>query len=250
MDANKRMFKFMSHDLIKGAGMFWLVMIIVNIASYLIPYLISSNTVIGPMIRAGQSMTYAGSNFFAVFIFFIVYSIEMYYENFTLAIGFGGTRKNFFINLLINTLIIVLLFATIQIILLKIDYHVVSFMGYEPIVEYGFFNISEDNILSNILSLSFIFLVQVSITNFIGVMQYRFSYKFWIGLGIFVLLSQRITNFIGRFFGGIVDYDHFIGILSEGNFISSNQSFFAIGLIIMLVAYSIGYAFIRRANVK
>ena len=244
MDLNKRMFRFLKYDLIQGLGVFWLVMLLVNILSVVMSFTIVSNSTIGPMISDQGSISFVGGNFFAAFIFFIIYGLEMYYEKFTLAIGFGGTRKNFYLNVLIDNLIVVLSFATVQTILLKLEYYIISKSIYKPIVEYGWFNILEDNILSIILILSFVFLVLVSITNLIGVLQYRFSYKFWISLGVFALFLQMTTNFIGR------NIENFIDYLTNLDYATPTLNIVAGGSLIILLAYSIGFLFIRKANVK
>lgn len=249
MDTNKRMFRFVNYDLIKGSAIFWLVMLIVNMSSMLIPYIIGANTIVGPMIKDGFTMSFTGSNFVAVFIFFIVYGLEMYYENFSLAVGFGGTRRNFYINAILSNIIIAILFSSIQIILLKIDNYIVSLLGYKPIVDFGLFNL-RDSIFSSVIILAFMFLVLVSITNLLGVMQYRFGYKFWVVLGIFILTNQLITNFIGRFFGSIVDIDQFIDFIKDEIPVFSNYGIFSIGFSIIIAAYSIGFIFVRRANIK
>ena len=238
------MFRFLSHDLIKAIGAFWGVMLIVNTLSSIFTLSLNSNVMIGPMIRDGQLISFAGSNIFAAFIFFIAYGIEMYYENFSLAVGYGGTRKNFYRNVIVINLMVVLLFGVIQTILLKIDNYIVSMMGYEPLVEFGLFNIREDRMLYSIFLLSFIFLITASIMNLVGVLQYRFGYKFWIGLGIFALASQMITNFIGRYFEVFFDF------ITGSIVVNSIKGFITVGFLIILSAYAIGFLFIRKADIK
>ena len=244
MDLNKRMFRFQKYDLVQGVGVFWLVMLLVNVLSVVMSFTIVSNSAIGPMIIDQGSISFVGGNFFAAFIFFIIYGLEMYYEKFSLAIGFGGTRKNFYLNVLVDNIIVVLIFAAIQTILLKLEYYIISKSIYEPIVEYGWFNILESNILSIILILSFVFLVLVSITNLIGVLQYRFSYKFWISLGIFILLAQMTTNFVGR------NIEIFIDYLTNLDYAAPTLNVIAGGSLIILLAYSIGFLLIKKANIK
>lgn len=244
MDLNKRMFRFQKYDLIQSLGIFWLVMLLVNVLSLGMSFTIVSNMNIGPMISDQGSISFVGGNFFAAFIFFIIYGLEMYYEKFTLAVGFGGTRKNFYLNVLIDNFIVVLIFAAIQTILLKLEYYVISKSIYEPLVEYGWFNILEDNIFLIILILSFVFLVLVSITNLIGVLQYRFSYKFWISLGVFVLFLQMTTNFIGR------NIETFIDFLNNLDHTTPTLNLVSPGILIILVTYTIGFLFIRKANIK
>lgn len=244
MGTNKRMFQFLKYDLIHDIGVFWFVLLIVNVLSSVITFSVSTNNSIGPMIIDQGSISFVGSNFFAAFVFFIVYGLEMYYEKFSLAIGFGGTRKRFYLNVLIDNLLMVLMFSVIQVILLRLEYHIISMSSYNPLVEFGLFNISEDSILSIIFSLSLVFLILASITNLIGVLQYRFGYKFWVGLGIFVLASQMITNFIGR------NFEIFFDFITGGIVVNSIQGFITVGFLIILLAYAIGFLFIRKADIK
>lgn len=240
MEANKRMYRFLSYDLIKGSGTFWIVMILVNLITGVLASYSNLNPIIGPMIRDEVHISFAGSNIFAVFIFLIVYCIEMYYESFSLAIGFGATRKNFYINAIINNFIIALIFGIIQIVLMKIDIYIVSRLGLQPFVDYGLFNLEKDSLAVSILLLSFVFFIFISVMNLIGILQYRFSYKFWIGFGIFVFVSQILTNGIGRLIKGITNLQV---IFSIGSFLS-------IGILIILLAYSIGFFLIRKVNIK
>lgn len=234
------MYRFLSYDLIKGSGTFWIVMILVNLITGVLASYSNLNPIIGPMIRDEVHISFAGSNIFAVFIFLIVYCIEMYYESFSLAIGFGATRKNFYINAIINNFIIALIFGIIQIVLMKIDIYIVSRLGLQPFVDYGLFNLEKDSLAVSILLLSFVFFIFISVMNLIGILQYRFSYKFWIGFGIFVFVSQILTNGIGRLIKGITNLQV---IFSIGSFLS-------IGILIILLAYSIGFFLIRKVNIK
>lgn len=141
-------------------------------------------------------------------------------------------------NLIVNNLLIVIIFAVVQILIMKVDNMVVDWIGYTPMVEFGIFNMN-DNIILNILSLAFSFLVLVSLGNLLGVLQYRFGIKFWAVLGITVVLLQLVTNFIGAIFRGI---GFLIDAVINGGFI--------IGILIIIFSYSIGYLAFRRVNVK
>lgn len=250
MEANKRMYRFLNYDLIKGMGIFWLVMIIVNIFTGILALYFNSTVILGPVIRDEFHISFAGSNIFAVFIFFIIYCIEMYYENFTLAIGFGGTRKVFYKNIIINNITTALIFGIIQILLIKIDIFIVPRLGLQPFVEYGLFNLDKDSTIVSILLLSFVFLVFISLMNLIGILQYRFSYKFWIGFGLFIFVSQALTDFIGRLFGGIVDFDNFMEIVKKIIVFPAGGGLLVVGTLLIFLSYLIGYILIRRATIK
>lgn len=244
MALNKRMFKFLSYNFVKTVGAFWLVMLLVNTLTAILAIYFNSTVIIGPVIREGHSISLAGSNMFAVLVYFIVYGLETYYENFSLAAGFGVTRKNFYMNIIIHNLLVALVFGVIQIILLKIDIYVVSMLGFGTLVEYGLFNIEKNSIITATFLLSFVFLVFISIMNLIGILQYRFSYKFWIGFGLFIFVSQVLTNSIGRLVESIMD------VITNAQLAFSNGIFLGVGTIVILLAYSIGFLLIRRANIK
>ncbi|NLY44564.1 MAG: hypothetical protein GX053_01005 [Tissierella sp.] len=238
MNSSKRLFRFLCSYQLGGAGVFWIVMLIVNALSSVLAFSIKSNVTMGPHIKSGQLLSFAGANMLAIFIYFIVYGLEMYYESFSLTSGFGVTRKNFYLNVIVNNIIMVLIFSVVQFIFLKIDNYAVSKLGFEPIVEFGLFSMN-DSSLWIISVLSFILLVFTSIMNLIGILQYRFGYKFWISFGIFGLVTQMLTNFIEiltNSFGTIIQ------TLSEG--------YLTAGITIIIIAYTIGYMLIRRANIK
>lgn len=244
MDTNKRMFRFLNYGLVKGVGIFWIIMLIINTISIGISFSTAPNFTQGPMIIDQGTISFVASNFFAIFIFFIVYNIEMYFESFSLAISFGGTRKRFYINLLISNIMMALIFATIQIILLKIEYFIMLNSVFEPIVEFGWFNIREDGIFSSIFSISFVLLALLSITNLIGALQYRFGYKFWVGLVIFVIFDQWTFNLIGRFIRRFMFY------ITDLDYVIPNQNIIMAGFLIILLGYGIGFLLTSKVNIK
>lgn len=238
MESSKRLFRYLGYHQLGGVAVFWLVMLLVNTLSALMAFTLTSNVTMGPHIVSGQLLSFAGANVLAIFIFFIVYGLEMYYECFSLAAGFGNTRRNFYLNVILNNIIMVSIFSLVQYILLRLDNYIVSMIGFEPMEEFGLFNIN-DSIISILFTLGFTLLVFASFMNLIGVLQYRFGYKFWIALGIFGLLAQMFTNFIGIL---IHSFRIVIEIIMDG--------YLLIGLPIILISYLIGYMVIRRANVK
>lgn len=251
MDINHRLFRYLSKDTLKGLGIFCVVITIVNILATIVSYSIvpdmifNSITINEEVIILGGNgvsegaMSFAGSNLFAIFVFFIVYGIVVYYENFSLAGGFGITRKNFYLHVVLINIIIVAISAVFQITLLKIDTMVLSNLGYEPLVDFGLFNMN-DPIILNILLLGFSFLVFTSLTNLIGVLQYRFGAKFWIGLGIFILLMTLFSSRIGILFNELG---------SVTNAIANGGGFF-IGTLVIIFSYGLGFILIRKVNVK
>ena len=72
-----------------------------------------------------------------IFIFFIVYGIVMYHEDFALALSFGSHKKKILKNpVIVNNIIVTLSFAAIQVILQIIDKYFIASLGYKPMVEF------------------------------------------------------------------------------------------------------------------
>lgn len=243
METNKRLFRFLTYDQLKGLSAFWIIIVLVNIAALIFTSKASANVVLGPMIRNGEAITFAGANIFSLFVYFIIYGLLMYHESFSLTAGFGVTRKDFYLNVIVNNIIIVSISSIIEIILLKIDNYAISMIGYKPMVDFGLFN-TNDYIAVNILKLSLIFLIFASTMNLLGILQYRFGYKLWIGISIFTVFTSLTINPFNRFVGEI------IRIFIDANNLGTYGSALVIGLLIILLAYSIGYLLIRRIDVK
>lgn len=249
METNKRLFRFLTYDHLKGLMIFWLVMTVVNIMAVIATSLANVNLVLGPMIRNGEVITFAGANIFSLFIYFIVYGLIMYHESFSLTAGFGVTRKNFYLNVIVNNILIVLVSSVIQIILIKIDNYVVSRIGFNPMTDYGLFNINDSAIL-NILKLSFILLIFVSVMNLLGILQYRFGYKLWIGVGLFIVFTSLANNPFSRFVGRSVSYFSDTNFSIDLSMWGSIQGLISIGIITIVLTYLIGFLLTRRVNVK
>lgn len=187
----------------------------------------------------------AGANLMPIFIFFIVYGILIYHEDFSLALSFGATRKDYYKSTVICNFLVVLLFASVQSILQIVDKHLVASLGLRPMTEFGIFNTSRDNILYILLVFTFLFFTLNSITNLLGVFQYRFGYKFWIGLGILIFGGQIFFgNLILNLLLGIRDM--YISLLS----IFKGSTIFIAGILIIVVSYLLGYFLLRKANIK
>lgn len=240
MSTNSRLFRYLSSNSLRELGTFWLIIIIVNVflTSIFALSSIEIDLILGNVIINEEVMSVAGSNTFAVFVFFIIYGIVMLHQNFPLTAGFGVTRKNFYINVIVNNIMIALMSGVIQIILIKMDNIVISNLGHEPMVEFGLFNMN-DSIILNILLVSFVFLVFTSLTNLLGVLQYRFGVKFWIGLGVFVFVMTLFGSSIGILFRGLFEI---ASVIANGGIL--------IGIVVILLAYIIGFMLIRRVIVK
>src|SRR5699024_1839513 len=130
-----------------------------------------------------------GTNLIIIAIFFIVYGIMMYHENFRLAFTFGSTRKDFYISVLVINTISTLLFATIQLLIQILDKKIINYIGLDPLISIEMAQNPVANFILSILTLFGILFVISAIINIVGILQYQFTYKFWIGLGIVLIIS-------------------------------------------------------------
>ena len=239
MESAKRVIKFQSYDLNKSVGIFWVVLGLVNIIGYGLSMYSNSNAEFGPYISNGYGLSMAGSNIMVIVIYFIVYGIMIYHQDFALALSFGIRRKDFYASLIFNNIIVALIFGIIQGGLQVVDKYIVEYLGYKPTVDFGIFNTLTDNLLFIVLTLTLIFITIISITNLLGVLQFRFGYKLWIGFGLILFLGQFFTRPITKF------WEVFSKLLTV-NKISIILTQFGI----MIICYSLGYLLIKRTNIK
>ncbi|WP_312906650.1 hypothetical protein [Tissierella praeacuta] len=242
MNLSKRIFKFQNYDSKRTIGVFWGIILLINISVYILTLYYKSRVRIGLM--NNDHLSIAGSNIMPIFIFFIVNGIIMYHEYFSLALSFGVTRKDFYKSVIVDNVIVSFIFAVIQGVLLIMDKYIAQYSEYKPIVNFGLFNTSTNNILFIILSLTTIFLVSASIINLIGVLQYRFGYKLWIGFGIMFFIVQLL----GGFFIKLVNTVSKMYLYLESIF--NNFTVFTVALLIIIVFYILGYIFIREAGIR
>lgn len=242
MDSTKRVMKFQGYSMKKAILAFWGILLMVNLfVSSLTIITDGRNIQFGPYIKDGDVLSIAASNIMPIIIFFIVYGILVYYEDFTIALCFGVTRKDYYKSVIANHLITVLSFAIIQTILLSIEKFSARFFGYNLMVEFGLFNISKDNIFFIIFALFIIFLTNISIANLVGILQYRYKYKFWIGFGIAFIIIISIFSRLS--INVSLLYQWAINMFGK-------NLIFIVGSMISLIFYSIGYTFFRKANIS
>lgn len=239
MDQTKRIFKFQNYDLKKKVGTFWAVIFIVNLLMYGLTIYLNSNLHLESHITIGlsnnEALSIMGANTMPIIIFLIIYGIIMHHEDFALALSLGVTRGGFYQSVIINNLLVVSIFAMIQGILQFFDKYLIELLGKQPLLEFGLFNIEKDSILIIILALFMFYLTIASISNLIGVLQYRFGYKFWIGFGLTALIVR------------IEPANIFMELSARwGN----NMVIFLLEIIIIIICYTIGYLFIKKANIK
>ncbi|NLK44610.1 MAG: hypothetical protein GX300_09470 [Tissierellia bacterium] len=245
MDSTNRILKFHIYGLKKTALGFWSVMLIINILSYVLTMYYFPRVRVGLFSGNDDTISLAGINIMPIFIFFIVYGILLYHEDFALALSFGATRKDYYKSTIISNILVVLIFAVIQSIIQIVDKHLVASLGFNPMTEFGIFNTSTDSILYIILVFSSIFLTLNSVTNLLGVFQYRFGYKFWVGLGILVLVGQM---FFGNLILKLILGFREIYLYLLPRFKSS--TIFITGGFVTIISYTLGYFLLRKANIK
>ncbi|WMM24971.1 hypothetical protein RBU61_18900 [Tissierella sp. MB52-C2] len=245
MDSTKRIFKFQNRDLKKSIGAFWLIILIINLLSSILSISYNGNIVYGLNAKGGESISFIGANMVSIFIYIIIYGIIMYYEDFALALSFGATRKDFYKSAIVNNILVALIFGIIQGGLHLIEKYFFKVSGYKLMTEFGIFNIATDNILFIILSLSVFFLALFSISNLLGVLQYRFGYKLWIGVGVMAFLGLNLA----RISISIKTIKMFSNMYLWLYSIFNVGSVFIIEVILSVICYTLGYFLIRKASI-
>lgn len=243
MTGLKRALKFQKMDLLKSIGIFWAVMLLIDIASLTVNYRFGSEGTMFFSIRNSTTeglslMSIAAANIWPVIMFFIVYCYEMYYEYFPKAVSFSITRRDFYKSTIIDNFIVVFIFAVMQGVLMKLDIKLIESLGRTPMVEFGIFNTQTDNILIIILSLFVMFLSVTALMNLLAVLNYKFGWKLWIALGVIFSLS---TVFKGALLAGFI----YNIITSQGDFVQ-----FLVLALIITASYVIGSFIIMNTNVK
>ncbi len=245
MESVKRIIRFQNKDAKKSIIYFWMVILIADIAYYIINLYGGASFHIGisGKLDGIRVVSVVGANLMAIMVYFIVYSYEMYYETFPIAISFSVTRKDFFKSVIVNNFLVALLFALIQGILLKIDPILVRVIGREPMLDFAFFNASADNTIFIVFSLFMVSLAFVSVVNALAALNYRFGFRIWIVLGIIVFSSMltktgsiivnTIVDFAWKMLGTRMDLLQFIKFLA-----------------ITVIGYILGYFFTINSNIK
>ncbi|MCM8710286.1 hypothetical protein M2651_04500 [Clostridium sp. SYSU_GA19001] len=249
MNGLKRQLKFQITDWKKAFTMFWCILIAINILLYILS--IYKNVSFGATIIEVKNkydeiptktvyMNGAFGNIIPIGIFIIVYSMVMYYETFSTAIGFSSTRKNFYLSNIISSSMLCFAMAILEGTLLKIDKYIVKAMGKLPLNHIMYFNLDKDNVIFVIYILFLLAIVFCSLFNLMGALVYRFGYKIWIGAALLVVLLGNISitgAFLGKLGVFIFTYDNFI--------------MFSLRIIITTaILYAIAWGLVRKMPVK
>jgi hypothetical protein len=241
MDSLKRAIKYQNIDFVKSVGIFWVVILIVNIASYILNFKFNTGISFGIHdinLDGMPVVSIAGANILPIFIFFIVYCYEMYYQCFPVAIGFSITRKDFYKSAIVNNITAAFVFAVIQGILMKLEVSLISTLSVNPKFDYGIFNTTKDSIVFIIISLFMVFLTLTSILNLVAALNYKYGVKFWIAVGLIFSFSMVFigVSVIGLFEGLLITRLNYLQLF--------------IIIVTMIITYLIGFVIIANTNVK
>lgn len=242
MTGFKRAMKFQRIDFLKGVGVFWAVMLVLNIGSYLVNNYFGEGTIFYGIHNFStgslSTMSIAGANIWPAFIFFIVYCYEMYYEYFPIAVSFSATRKDFYKSTIIDNLLVTLVFAIVQGILMKVDILAIKALGFIPLTDFGIFNTANDNLILIILSLFTVFLFVTAIMNLLALLNYKIGWKLWIIVGIIVSLFAGIGI---SFVFGVLDWIMTIRI---------DLRQLIVLIIPIILSYLVGFMLVKNTNIK
>lgn len=241
MEGTKRALKYQYKESKISISKFWIGVIIVDIFAIFIN---KYTSVVMGVSNLGTDMDANLSimtlNFLPIIVYLIVYSYEMYYKQFPIALSFSMTRKDFFKSMVPNNIGITFIFAIIQSVLLKIDPMVVKASGSEPIYDLISFNLKNDSLLFFIFSLFIAFIAFITIWNLIAVLNYKLGPVFWIGIGVITFLTTMFMGF------------NIIDIVLSGNWLNARLDILQFTKLsgLTILTYIIIYFVLITTNVK
>ncbi|MFA5535775.1 MAG: hypothetical protein WDA53_01225 [Bacillota bacterium] len=241
MEALKRVIRFQNYNLVKSLGTFWLVVLLLNIIASSFVAVRGMSAQIGPMVSDGSYTSFTGSNLLIIFIFFIIYGALMYHEDLAMALSCGVTRKDFYKGAIFSNIIVVLLLSSVQTTLLFIEKITARLLGYPLLTEFGMFNTSTDSYFLVAVILFVLFLALAAITNLIGILQFRWGYKFWIGFGVTLVIILNSAAAQPK------DSSRVAILL---NYLSNINLMLLTGLVVALMFFTLGYFFIRKTGLS
>lgn len=194
MKGTKRAIRYQLKESKQSIIKFWLIMIIVIIFQILMNKYTRMRMGVSFEENMSVSLSIMIANFIAIVVYFIVYSYEMYYKQFPLALNFSVTRKDFFKSMVINNMVFSFIFAVIQSVLLKLDPLIVKATGSTPIYDLKVFNLEFDSLIFLIISLFLAFITFITLWNLMAALNYKLGPILWIGIGVISFIS---TLFIG-----------------------------------------------------
>lgn len=225
---------------------FWITIIIVDIAFYIMNSISSYNINLGftvGVLGSTDAISVAGINIMAILIALIAYNFERNYESFPLAISLSMTRREYFLSFLVDNVFLAFIFACIQGIMLKLDPMIIRMIDRSPLYDYAYFNIQTDSIFYIIFMLFILFLAFTSFWNLLASINYKFGYKMWIVLvGANILITSM--NFK-------LEFIEYIFKLIE-NIFKPRLDFLQILYILLVTAvlYGLNYLIVSRTDIK
>lgn len=264
MNSIKRTSRFLSINMRNSTLIFWLVFIFIGLLSYLLssPFLnILNDSLSLGLTLEGNSISYgihmgngqefglvsiAGANMMPILIYYLVYIYTIYYEELPIVIGFSGTRKNFFLSLIFNNIVMAAIFSIIQTILLKIDIGLIRSLGQKPYVDFMIFNTEVDNPIFIALTIFLMSICALGFINLLASLNYRFGYKIWIIFAIFfILLVVVMPATIG-----MKTFDLIFLLVINLFFTRIDLVQFFILLITIIATYGLSMLVIKDINIK
>ena len=199
MNSMERALKYKFENTGKSILKFWIVILIVDIASIFLNLIYGNQNIfyLGFMNEIGGETGYSlfGVNLLPILIYFIVSSFTNYYEDFSRMLSFSITRDTIIKVNLASNILVAFIFAVIQSILMKIDPFAIRLIDKKPLYEFFLFNTQSDNFIFIISILFVTFLTFTSLWQLIASLNYRYGPKIWIVfLAIFAIGNNVIIN--------------------------------------------------------
>lgn len=249
MEGLKRQLSYQIYDSKNAFIIFWAVIILVNILSGFLnvysavlfnaPSSEEFSFTIGAM--EGSQLSIAAGNLGAIAIFIIVYNMIKYYESSPTAIGFSSTRKDFYIGAVILSILLCLGMSIVEGILFKLEIPILKAMDREPLYEQMFLNTQKDSLIFIIIMLFIILILFSSLFNLLGILSYRYGYKLWIGIVVFVIIVSYNIRTFSRVFGEPLKFI----------FAYNHPLLFSIKMLLLsFLIYAIGWLFTKKVNIK
>lgn len=197
VNSMERALKYKFKDTGKAILKFWIVILIVDIASIFlnIKYGNTNTFYLGFTNRVDNESLYSlfGVNILPILIYFIVTSYNNYYEDFARMINFSITRETIFKVNLISNIGAAFIFALVQSILMKLDPLAMGFIDKKTLYDFVLFNTQTDNLLFMTGVFFITFLTFISLWQFIASLNYKYGAKIWI---VFLIIFAFGNNII------------------------------------------------------
>lgn len=205
MSSFNRSINLTNYSLKRGIILTWIITIIIDIFAIL-ANVIFAEVPIGVMTGSGKFalLSIFAINLLPFTIYFITNSMIIFSESLPVSITYGLTRKNFFISMIVNSLIISVLFSVIQGILFKLEPLIIDMLGKNARENFILFNTSSDNIFFVIAILFLMIISFISFVNLIVGLNYKFGFKLWLVLAALILLFALANRGLNISFG-IID---------------------------------------------